>query len=57
VASFGDRQDWLRADVPVVLGGGLRFLEGVDPAGVSLEKVSAEQIGGRTSFAYRLNGR
>jgi dihydrofolate reductase len=50
--------DELRVDImPVVLGGGLRFLEGVDPARVSLEKVGAEQIGARTSLAYRVNGR
>ena len=47
--------DELRLDVmPVVLGDGLRFLEGVDPERVALEKVDVEQVGERTSLRYRV---
>ena len=45
--------DELRVDVmPVLLGGGLRLLENVE--GVRLEKIQVEEIGARTSLAFRV---
>ena len=45
--------DELRMDVmPVLLGGGLRLLENVE--GVRLEKIQVEEIGARTSLAFRV---
>ena len=47
--------DELRVDVmPVILGGGLRLLENVEPA--RLEKIEVEEVGARTSFTFRVVG-
>jgi dihydrofolate reductase len=47
--------DELRVDVmPVVLGGGLRFLENVGPARVQLEKIDVQEVGARTSLRFRV---
>jgi dihydrofolate reductase len=47
--------DELRVDVmPVVLGGGLRFLENVDPERVQLEKIDVQEVGARTSLRFRV---
>ena len=47
--------DELRVDVmPVVLGGGLRFLESVDPERVQLEKVDVQEVGARTSLRFHV---
>jgi dihydrofolate reductase len=49
--------DELRVDVmPVLLGGGLRLLEDVDPEGVRLEKADVEDLGPRTSLSFRVVG-
>ncbi|MGH2699986.1 MAG: dihydrofolate reductase family protein [Actinomycetota bacterium] len=43
----------LRVDVmPVVLGGGLRFLEDVEA--VQLEKIDVQEVGPRTSLSFRV---
>jgi dihydrofolate reductase len=50
--------DELRVDVmPVLLGGGLRLLENVDPERVLLEKSDVEDLGPRTSLGFRVLGR
>ena len=47
--------DELRVDVmPVILGGGLRLLENVEPA--RLEKIEVEEVGARTSLGFRVVG-
>jgi dihydrofolate reductase len=47
--------DELHLDVmPVLLGGGLRLLENLDPDQLQLETLSVESVGQRTSFRYRL---
>jgi hypothetical protein len=47
--------DELRIDVmPVVFGGGLRLFENLDHGVVELEKISAEEIGARSSFRFRV---
>ena len=47
--------DELQVDVmPVLLGGGLRFLENVDPEQVGLEKIGVVEVGARTSLRYRV---
>ncbi|HWN22925.1 MAG TPA: hypothetical protein VNP93_13200 [Gaiellaceae bacterium] len=44
-----------RVDVmPVILGGGLRLLEHVEPT--RLEKIDVEEVGARTSFTFRVAG-
>jgi dihydrofolate reductase len=49
--------DELRVDVmPVLLGGGLRLLENVDPERVQLEKSDIEDLGPRTSLTFRVIG-
>jgi dihydrofolate reductase len=49
--------DELRVDVmPVLLGGGLRLLENVDPEDVQLEKRDVEDLGPRTSLTFRVVG-
>jgi dihydrofolate reductase len=49
--------DELRVDVmPVLLGGGLRLFENVDPEGVQLEKADVEDLGPRTSLSFRVVG-
>lgn len=47
--------DELRLDVmPVVLGGGRRLLEDLDPARVQFEKISVHEVGARTSLNFRV---
>ena len=47
--------DELRIDVmPVVLGAGVRLLEDLDPGSVRLEKLSVQEVGNRTSLAFRV---
>jgi dihydrofolate reductase len=47
--------DQLRVDVmPVLFGGGLRFLENLDPERVRLEKTAVHDIGPRTSLSFRV---
>ena len=47
--------DELRVDVmPVVLGGGLRLLENLDPERLHLEKLEVREVGGRTSLGFRI---
>jgi dihydrofolate reductase len=47
--------DELRIDVmPVVLGRGLRLLEGIDPERVQLEKRDVREVGARTSLSFRV---
>ena len=49
--------DELRVDVmPVLLGGGLRLLENIDPESVQLEKSDVEDLGPRTSLSFRVIG-
>lgn len=49
--------DELRVDVmPVVLGGGLRLLENVDPELVRLQKIDVREVGARTSLRFRVLG-
>jgi dihydrofolate reductase len=48
--------DELHIDVmPVVLGGGLRLLENLDPARVRLEKQGVQEVGARTSLRFRVS--
>ena len=50
--------DELRVDVmPVLLGGGLRLIENIDPEGVQLEKSDVQDLGPRTSLGFRVVGR
>jgi dihydrofolate reductase len=50
-----DLVDELRVDVmPVVLGGGLRLLENIDPERVRLEKIDVQDLGARTSLSFRV---
>jgi dihydrofolate reductase len=50
--------DELSIDVmPVVLGGGLRLFENLDPDRVRLVKREVQEIGARTSLRFRLNSR
>jgi dihydrofolate reductase len=47
--------DELRVDVmPVLLGGGLRFLDNTDLEHVELEKIGVQEIGARTSLSFRV---
>jgi dihydrofolate reductase len=47
--------DELRVDVmPILLGGGLRFLDAPSLARVGLEKLGVEQVGARTSLRFRV---
>ncbi len=47
--------DELRVDVMhVVLGGGLRLLENVDPELVQLGKTDVQEVGARTSLRFRV---
>ena len=47
--------DELHVDVmPVLLGAGLRFLEHLDPKGISLETIDVQSVGQRASLKYRL---
>ena len=47
--------DELRVDVmPVILGGGLRLLENLEH--VRLEKTNVDEVGARTSLAFRVAG-
>jgi dihydrofolate reductase len=47
--------DELRVDImPVVLGGGLRLLENLDPERLRLEKLGVEEVGARTSLGFRV---
>lgn len=47
--------DELHVDVmPVLLGGGLRFLEHIDPDRVCLEMLGVETVGQRTGLRYRV---
>ena len=47
--------DELRIDVmPVVLGSGLRLLEGVGLERVQLEKIQVQEVGVRTSLGFRV---
>ena len=47
--------DEIRVDVmPVLLGGGLRFFDGVEVSGVTLTKLRAQAVGQRTSLRYRV---
>ena len=47
--------DELRIDVmPVVLSGGLRLLENLDPERVRLEKLGVMEVGARTSLGFRV---
>jgi dihydrofolate reductase len=43
--------------MPVVLGGGLRLLENLDPERLRLEKLEVHQIGDRTSLGFRIVNR
>jgi dihydrofolate reductase len=50
--------DELRVDVmPVLLGGGVRLIENIDPEGVQLEKSDVQDLGPRTSLGFRVVGR
>jgi len=50
--------DELRVDVmPVVLGGGLRMLDNLDPERFRLEKLGTCEIGARTSLGFRVLNR
>ena len=40
--------------MPVLLGGGLRLLENLDPDRVRLETLGVETVGQRTSFRFRI---
>jgi len=45
--------DELRVDVmPVVLGGGLRFLDNVDAEDLDLDRIDVQQVGERTSLRF-----
>ena len=47
--------DELRVDLmPVILGGGMRLLENIEP--VRIEKIQVEEVGARTSLAFRVVG-
>ena len=47
--------DELRVDImPVVLGGGLRLLENLDPERVRLEKLEVREVGARTTLGFRI---
>jgi dihydrofolate reductase len=47
--------DELRVDVmPVLFGGGLRFLENLDPEHLRLEKIAVHEVGTRTSLRFRV---
>lgn len=47
--------DELRVDVmPVLLGGGLRFLEDLDPRHLRLEKIGVQDVGPRTSVTFQV---
>ena len=47
--------DELHVDImPALLGGGLRFLENIDPDRVCLETLGVETVGQRTSLRYRV---
>jgi dihydrofolate reductase len=47
--------DQLIVDVmPVMLGGGLRLLENIDPERVRLEKIDVREVGARTSLRFRI---
>ena len=47
--------DELHVDVmPLLLGGGLRFLENIDPERVQLEKIGVQVVGARTSLRFRV---
>lgn len=47
--------DELHVDVmPVLLGGGLRFLENIDPERVQLEKIEVQEVEARTSLRFRV---
>jgi hypothetical protein len=41
--------------MPVVLGGGLRLFENLDPDRVRLEKREVQEIGSRTSLRFRVS--
>jgi dihydrofolate reductase len=48
--------DELRIDVmPVVLGGGLRLFENLDPERIRLEKIAVDEVGTRTSLRFRVH--
>lgn len=50
--------DELWVDVmPVVLGGGSRLLENVDPERLELEKTGVQEVGARTSPSFRVKTR
>lgn len=47
--------DELRVDVmPVLLGGGLRLFEDSELEHVRLEKIGVQEVGARTSLAFRV---
>jgi dihydrofolate reductase len=47
--------DELRVDLmPVLLGGGLRFLDDIDLEHVELEKIGVQEVGARTSLSFRV---
>jgi dihydrofolate reductase len=47
--------DELRVDLmPVLLGGGLRFLDDIDLEQVELEKIGVQEVGARTSLGFRV---
>jgi dihydrofolate reductase len=47
--------DELRVDImPVLLGGGLRLLENLDPERLRLEKLEVREVGARTSLGFRI---
>ena len=47
--------DQLHVDImPVLLGGGLRFLQDIDPDQVHLVKIGVTEVGARTHLAFRV---
>lgn len=41
--------------LPVLLGAGLRLLEGLDPAALRPEKTAVHEVGARTSLRLRVS--
>jgi len=39
---------------PVVLGGGLRLLEDIEPEQIEVEKAGVQEVGARTSLSFRV---